>query len=385
MKIATNITRSNVGGITVSNINFLNSIHNSGKGVVAIELVSARHFKGASAFRHFSPEWFDHNIVNVLDRPIFKAVAAAKNVKDLEREYRPVIKTIAKILKDSGVDVVFLNGTYYIPWLISIAAKGLGLPIVLRYAGVYSREMEKFSLPPEAKKVFLEIERSFIKRADHFVFPSSLCRREVESQFSSKGERDKLEKNSSIIPNSVNLPKHIKLEPGRDRRIAAVGRWDPIKNFPTFFKLHRLLLKDGWDHDARFVTVGGKIPGLPKTVKRLKSLPHGRIYEFYASQGLIVSPSHFETFGNVPMEAVAMGVPVLVNENMGCVDVLRKAGLAEMAMPFDDLKAVAERVKELCGRPIPKAKTDIVKRLLSPENINKRLLSVLKKAARHKK
>lgn len=99
MKIATNITRSNVGGITVSNINFLNSIQGVGKGVVAFELVSARCLKGATAFSHFSPEWFEHNIINIFDKPIFRVIEKVKNIKELELEYRPIIDLIKKNLK----------------------------------------------------------------------------------------------------------------------------------------------------------------------------------------------------------------------------------------------------------------------------------------------
>lgn len=385
MKIATNITRSNVGGITVSNINFLNSIHDTGKGVVAFELVSARCLKGATAFSHFSSEWFEHNIINIFDKPIFRVIEKVKNIKELELEYRPIIDLIKKNLKESGANVAFLNGTYYIPWLISIAASELKIPIVLRYAGVYSREMDKFDIAPATKKMFLEIEGSFQKTASYFIFPSTLCREEVKKQLLDDKQKEKMLKRSFVIPNPVNIPKGIKLAPNRERKIAAIGRWDPIKNFSAFFAIHKILLKEKWPHQAKFVTVGGKIPSLPKTIDRLKSVPHGKIYEFYASQGLIISPSTFETFGNVPMEAICLGVPVLINKNMGCADVLKRVGLSEMVMSFDDLRAVAQRAKILCGSKIPEVKIKAIRKILNPENINKRIMSVLRRAVKNKK
>lgn len=382
MKIATNITRSNVGGISVSNINFLNHIHKTGEGVVAFELVSGRHFKGTTAFSHFSQEWFDHNIINVFDKPIFKAIKKAKNIKDLTHEYGGIIKVIKRILKKNEVDVVLLNGTYYIPWLISIAAHELKIPMVLRYAGVYSLEMDMFDIPKKEKKLFFEIEKSFLKRVKFFIFPSTLCREAAKKQLKISGKAIINNKNNFIISNPVNVPRGLKISSASERKIAAVGRWDYIKNFPAFFKLHKELLKENWKHEATFVTAGGKIPGLPKTIKRLKSVPYSEIFKFYAQQGLIVSPSHFETFGNVPMEAVCLGVPVLVNENMGCVDVLKKAGLSEMVMPFADIRKVAERAKDIYGKKIPLAKINYIKKMLSPEKINKEILSVLKKAVK---
>jgi glycogen synthase len=81
-------------------------------------------------------------------------------------------------------------------------------------------------------------------------------------------------------------------------------------------------------------------------------MTHNELLRFYSAQGLIICPSLFETFGNVPMEAVCMGIPMLVSENMGYADILKMSGLDNMLMSFDDPKKIAIRVKELCGQQI---------------------------------
>lgn len=374
MKIATNVTRDYLGGITISNINFLNSLHGKGKGIVGIELNAKRYMQGATAFWHLSPEWFGHNIINIHDIPLKKAIYRSKNLKDLEREYRPIIKIIKDILSKEKPDVVFLNGTYYIPWLISVAAYELDIPIVLRYAGVYSKETENEK--PKAKKFFSDIEKSFQKRASYFIFPSHLCKEVVEKEIAKKEI-----KKAFVIPNPVTAPVVDNSPKSVERRIAAVGRWDTIKNFKDFFEIHKILKKEGWKHEASFVTGGSEIKSMPKTINRFASMTHDELIKFYSSQGLIISPSIFETFGNVPMEAACMGIPVLVSDNMGCAEILKMAGLENMVMSFSDLKKVAQRAKELCGQQIMPKQINNLRKFLNPQVINAEVASILREAA----
>lgn len=377
MKIATNVTREYLGGITRSNVSFLDFYHGNGSGVMGIELNSRRYMQGPVIFQHLSPEWFDHNIINIHDIPLFKAIKSSKSIKDLEKKYRPIIKIIKKLLIKSKPDVVFLNGTYYIPWIISIAAHELNIPIVLRYAGVYTKETENSK--PKAKKFFNAIEKSFQKRVDYFIFPSRLCKDVVEKEILKKPV-----KKSFIIPNPFNISEKYEVSKNVERRIAAVGRWDPIKNFPKYFKIHNVLLKDKWRHEAFFVTNDQKIKQIPKTMNRLAPMTHSELLKFYTSQGLIICPSTFETFGNVPMEAVCMGVPVLVSENMGCAEILKTAGLENMVISFEDNKKVAERVKQLCGQQILPKQINNLRKILDPQVINAEIMSVLRNAINHK-
>ncbi len=373
MKIATNLTREYLGGITRSNVNFMDSLDCKGKGIIGLELNGKRYMQGPTIFRHLSPIWFKHHIINIHDIPINKAINSSRNLKDLEKKYRPIIKIIKEILSKDKPDVVFLNGTYYVPWIISIAAFELKIPIVLRYAGVYSKETE--GAKPKARKFFNEIEKSFQKRVSHFIFPSRLCMDVVEKEITKKPI-----KNAFVVPNSFKVPEHQSIFNSVDRRIAAVGRWDKIKNFKKFFEIHNVLKREGWQHEASFVTGDSKIKKIPKTINRFTPMTHDELLKFYSSQGLIICPSLFETFGNVPMEAVCMGIPVLVSNNMGCAEVLETAGLSSMVMSFEDSKKVAERARELCGQQILPRQINNLRKILDPKAINAKIMSILRDA-----
>jgi glycosyltransferase involved in cell wall biosynthesis len=373
MRIATNVTRQYLGGISRCNVNFMDSISKDGGSIVGIELNSSRYMEASTIFRHLSPDWFKHHTVNMHDISMIKSIEGAKNLKALEKIYRPIIKIVKDILIKSKPDVVLLNGTYYVPWIMSIAAHELKIPIVLRYAGVYTKETE--TCKPKLRKFFNEMEKSFYKRVSHYIFPSHLCQDVVEKEVIKK----KL-KNTFVLPNPFQIPEGKSVFKSIERRIAAVGRWDRIKNFGAFFEIHRLLKKEGWRHEASFVTGSSKIKRFPKTINRFASMTHTELLKFYSSQGLVICPSIFETFGNVPVEAVCAGIPVLVSDTMGCAEVLRQAGLDSMVMSFNDPKKVVERVKKLCGQQILPKQINNLRRILDPDVIHAEMMSVLRSA-----
>lgn len=376
MRIAMNVTREFLGGITTSNVNLLNFLNGKGKGVIGIELNSRRHIRGATAFWHLGPDWFEQHIFNIHDMQIMDMVKRSKNLKELEARYRPIINMVKTVLDKETPDVMILNGTYFMPWIVSIAAHELGIPTVLRYAGVLSKETAH--MKPKAKKLFQEMEKSFQKRVYSYIFPSNLVKQVVEDEVYKN-----VIKRAFVIPNPVNIPED--LSPPRrsvERRIAAVGRWDYIKNFSAFFEIHRILKRQKWNHVATFVSRAEKIKGIPRSVNRLAPMTPQGLWHFYTTQGLIVSPSRFETFGNVPMEAAWLSIPVLVSDKMGCAEILKIAGLEKMVMPFDDMKAVTERVKDLCGQYILPKQLNNLRSQLDPSAINEQIYGVLREAAR---
>jgi glycosyltransferase involved in cell wall biosynthesis len=381
MKIAINLTRDYVGGITTSNLSLMHHLHKHDYEFVGVELTGKMYMKGPTLFRPFAPELFDHHIINFHHLPIQSAVNSKTTLVSLERHYRESIDITRNILRETKPDVVFLSGTYYIPWLISVAARLEKIPIVLWYSGILSKETEHY---PEAKrKLFAKMEYDIASSASATIFPSKICKTVVEEQVLKKKV-----KRSFIIPNPLpaifteTTPVDISIE----RRISAVGRYAKIKNFDQFFKVHKLLNKQKWNHSASFVTnadISSKT--VPKTIEILPPMTPEGLKSFYLSQGLIVCPSVFETFGNVPMEAASLGIPVLVSDTMGCSEILYKAGLKNMVISFNDSNIVVERVKELCGQSILPRQMNAIRRMLDPHLINEEIRAVITAAVAYKK
>jgi len=67
MRIATNVTRESLGGITQSNINFMDSLDKKNSDIIGIELNTKRLMNGPVVFQHLPSEYFNHNIISIYD------------------------------------------------------------------------------------------------------------------------------------------------------------------------------------------------------------------------------------------------------------------------------------------------------------------------------
>ncbi len=373
MKIAINLTREFLGGITSSNINLINHLYGQDYEFLGLELNNRVYMKGPVIFRNFAPEVFNHHIINIHDLPLLNILNHSRTLREVEGKYKVPLKIIRGILKKEKPEIVLLSGTNYIPWLISIVAYQEKIPIVLWYSGVMSKEVEHY--PKKIKALLLAMEKKIITKSSRVIFPSKLCKDIVEKDVIKK----KIKK-SYIIPNPM---ANIFIEPcdieySVERRIAAVGRYTKVKNFDVFFELHKKLLEKKWRHTASFVTnQDAKFKNIPDAIKVMPPMTPEGLKNFYISQGLIVCPSKFETFGNVPMEAVCLGVPVLVSENMGCAEILKEVGLENMVISFDDINKVADRVQELCGQTILPKQLNALKKILDNRFISEEINAVL--------
>lgn len=273
--------------------------------------------------------------------------------------------------------MVLLSGTYYLPWLISVAAKKERVPVVLWYSGVLAKETEHYL--PKTRRIFLALEKAIIKNADKIIFPSELCKKTVEDLVIKKKV-----KHGYIIPNpmaSIFTDPSV-VDTSQDRTIAAVGRYSKIKNFDTFFALELALQKRKWRHTASFVTnPDANLEKMPKSITVLPSMKPEDLKTFYLKQGLIVCPSTFETFGNVPMEAACLGIPVIVSDHMGRAEILKKVGLANMVISFDDIDKVADRVEQLCDQEILPTQLNALKKLIDTSFVSEEIRVVLDQAA----
>lgn len=71
---------------------------------------------------------------------------------------------------------------------------------------------------------------------------------------------------------------------------------------------------------------------------------------YYAASDLVILPSHREGFPNVPLEAAAMGLPVIVARSTGCTDAVVD-GETGFILPVGDVQAIAETIKEYVRNP----------------------------------
>lgn len=180
----------------------------------------------------------------------------------------------------------------------------------------------------------------------------------------------------TILPPGVDLQRfhpidmcdakrEVKLE-CCNKNILFAGRIEPLKGIDSLLKAIGILHERQPEilDDVCVTIVGGdpKEDTLDTEMGRLQQLCRALDLEnlvtfvgskdqmilpyYYAASEMVVMPSHYESFGLVALEAMAMGTPVVASE-VGGLAHLVKDGVTGFHVPSRDARALAERIYEL--------------------------------------
>ena len=372
MKILTNVRNSKVSGISQTLNSFLNFIENRKKKntkIVGVDISEGRLGRTKTKEGQFSL------ISSALDIPqIGKAVFDSQNLEDLRHIYRGAIEQYKIAIKEEKPDIVLINGTYYLPWCLYLASKEIGATTVLHYHGSISKETEHWLEKP--RKIFQEMEKSFDSKDLFYIFPSELTKQVVENEVFGHSV-----KKCSILPNAVPLHFFEQKVNRCKKNIGIICRWAKVKNIDFFNELAKYNRKKGGQYIINVITDLKKNAkprkALGGMVKFRRPVDSNEMGKFYSKMGMVLSPSVFETYGNVPQEAIASGVPALVSSNMGVAEIFKQLGLAEFITDFSSMPIVYERIKDVSGQSISQDIREKMKELLSPNIIHRQMLNIL--------
>lgn len=131
-----------------------------------------------------------------------------------------------------------------------------------------------------------------------------------------------------------------------------VGRVDACKNIETYTQAIRYLLDQGLPIQAVVVGKGSSREQVKVTlgdrVSLLGTLDQTQLSPVYASSDVFVFPSETEIVGNVVLEAMASGLPVLISDRGGVVQHLRSPGVDGWIIPGQDPQIWADKILQLC-------------------------------------
>ena len=116
--------------------------------------------------------------------------------------------------------------------------------------------------------------------------------------------------------------------------------------------------------------IRGDVPGSYRArihdarVKILPAVPLARLHELYRQADVFVQPSIDEGFGMTVFEALGFGLPVVVTENVGALDVLSPE--VALTVPIRDPLALAAAIE--AARSLPGDAFDAARRTLLETN-----------------
>lgn len=373
MKVLTNIRFVQTAGIAQVLKSFLDFVEKDRRASLSVVGVNITH---ATKNTHRINRKKNISTVTLGTKiPAIKDVfAAATSIHDIKKGYIDVIESYRWAIRKEKPDLVLINGTYFLPWCLFMAAKEEGIPAVLHYHGVLSMETQNW--PEKERRLFLKMEKSFDSKGVFYIFPSNLTKETVEKNV----YKHKI-KNFEIIPNPV--PEYFFKVGKRFNNIdvGVVTRWAKVKNTDFCKTLAEYNKKRGSRFRINVVTDlekgDDRYAELSKIAKIYPAMSNRKLADFYGKMGLIISPSHFETYGNVPKEAVASGVPAIINCNMGVSETFKKIGLGEWVANFASVKSVYEKAEEIIGGRVDKKIRTKMRSLYSSKKIFGKIIKTL--------
>lgn len=378
MKILTNIQTSQLGGIGQTLHNLITALEEKNPEkveIVGVSVASELNCSGKAINYQTTPSSILKMISIGVKSPYFgDVIKTVANVNGIRNIYSELIETYIKIIKKEHPSLILINGTYFVPWCLFQAGNQLEIPMVLHYHGILSKECAHYELA--FQKIIKKMEQTFDNDELLYIFPSKLAKTTVEEEvFGHKICR------SAIIPNSI--PNHffdIKTI-GSRKNIAFIGRWSAIKNPEFIKKIARYDEKKNNNHNFNVVsdlkTAKKETLGC-NNINYIKPMDSLNLAKFYGTMGMILSPSSFETYGNVAQESLASGTPALVGPNMGIAETFRQLGLSRYIVDFKSTKNVYDKINNFSGEPITDKVKKMLKFNLNPHAINTRMIEVLK-------
>ena len=234
------------------------------------------------------------------------------------------IESARGLLAEEGSPYRIVSAHY---WMSGAAARALfreagrTLPIVFAYHTVEARKGEAPGAVPGGLPAARRSEEEAISReADRIVCFTAEDLSHTERIFpavSGKGE---------VIPPGVDDAfrhppsreegrRRLGISPGAFLLLLA-ARPDPGKQLPEAVSAVSSLRRDV-QADILLLVAGQGPPaeGTPEGVRYLGPVPHAEMPALYSAADAVLCPSLYESFGFVPLEAMASGVPVAVPES----------------------------------------------------------------------
>ncbi|HWZ21532.1 MAG TPA: glycosyltransferase family 1 protein [Cytophagaceae bacterium] len=231
---------------------------------------------------------------------------------------------IIKLLNEFKPDIIHIHVPFLMGWSAIRIAKKLNIPCIATYHTHFA------SFAKHHRAGFLE---SLINSHNRFIYNACALTIAPSNYIYTYLKNEKI-KNLCVLPHGVDAkrfhPKHKcslwRSQFGKEKTILLyVGRIVWVKNLMILAQALKELFEIRNDFEFVFVGVGPAQDSLKELLPQAHflGLKTGvELSNIYASCDVFVFPSDTETFGNVTIEAMASGLPCIVANKGGSVDLV---------------------------------------------------------------
>lgn len=247
-------------------------------------------------------------------------------------------------------DIVHHHSVYLWPtWRSALVARQLGKPYVISPRGMLVREL-------------IDAKNKWIKRIWIKLFEQANLQQARGIIVSSQHERERLIDlgliddpcRIHIVPHGVEVPNGFSSNEPRNRDVLYVGRLSWEKGIDTLLRAIRdtpdvRLTLAGTGDTAHYTRLASDM-GIEHRVRWLGHVDQSGIHFLMSKAAMLVLPSLSENFGNVVVEAMATGCPVIVTSGVGAKDCVVEgdAGLVVENNP----SSLADGIRLLLGNEV---------------------------------
>lgn len=380
MKILTNVQTSNIGGIgqTFNNlVNYIDKYEKNSINIVGVRITGDHNSAKNDLYKHTKKQSnFELISTNFVYPKFSDIIESSTSLNSVKQAYSPLVDIFTDIIAKESPDLILLSGTYIVPWCLFQAGTKTNIPMVLHYHGILSKEVSHY--PSDKVKLVTQMEKTFDNDRLLYLFPSNIAQKAVEEDvFGHKIFK------SAVISNSI--PDHFfKVKQiGDKKEVGFVGRWSHIKNPDFIEKLANYNHSKKDEFNINVVTNQKKTQESISARSRnnmnlICPMDNRRLADFYGQMGVVITPSFFETYGNVAQEAIASGTPALISSKMGVSETFKKLGLDNWIINFDSVSKVHKILRKVSGQTVDPVVRKKMASFLSLRHINKKLVSLLR-------
>jgi len=275
-----------------------------------------------------------------------------------KRRWRAAVEAVAR---ECRAELIHAHAPFACAWPALDAARALDIPLLYEVRGLWheTKRANGTQTDPIDYRVRERLERRCCRAADAVVAISDGLRRHLESAY---GVR-----HVHVVPNGVAYhafadapkgPPPPALEGIAGLKLGFVGSVRPLENLDVAVRGLRRLRDLGYDVSLVIVGDGTGLEalrglagseGVADRVHILGRVPHEQIADYYAGMDLLVFPRARSLVSEIvtplkPLEAMAMGKPVLVSDVGGLLELVGDAGLRFRAGDAQDFARVVGEV-----------------------------------------